>query len=93
MNYLQIMFDIIKHDDDFVDVVYNNYRKDTICALPRSKKAFSDDFIDLVNEFGLYSFQEPPGYWFIDRHTGEKKWIQNAPGPIYISKIPFDKEV
>ena len=58
-----------------------------------SKKALSDDFIDLLDEFGLYSFETRPGYWFSDRLTGEKKWIQKAPGPVYISKIPFDKEV
>lgn len=93
MNYLQIMFDIIKHNDDFVDVVYDNCRKDTICALPRSKEALNDDYIDLLDEFGLYSFETRPGYWFSDRLTGEKKWIEKAPGPVYISKIPFDKEV
>lgn len=87
------MFDIIKHDDNFADVIYDNCRKDTICALPKNKEAFNDDFIDLVNEFGLYSSQKRPGYWFIDELTGEKKWIQKAPGPIYISKIPFDMEV
>lgn len=92
MNYLQIMFDIIKHDDDFVDVVYDDYRKDTICALPRSREPLNDDFIDLINEFGLYSLETRPGYWFINELTGEKEWVEKAPGPIYISKIPFDEE-